>query len=963
MCTVDITGSWMPREGFLSHIVVSEPEILSGDRAVFTQTLVLPAGDYRLHLLYDERLDRGPLHALGGNARTLDGLSVDGVPVSLPLHAAGDLLEGTCPLSSTGEPIQLRLAWGDARVCRTLLEGEKPWDNSGCFVAVDPQEEGELLTIRSIPFLLRTFCQTHQAPCMPQGYGIDNPILDFDGGNLSEWENSVYYPLGGARPSRLHFLGMTHNVDFANGSWYSIRGDDGFSHFVGDHAGDILLHETDGSMQVIPLIFGFNLWYGYPYDILWSYPANPYNPAIHKADNFDSSLFFDFPAGRNILAQGIQLIDGVRHMGSWRHNARYVFTVQTDGRPLAGITIRTDPAIYGRPLISAITLEGKDLPTPQGTLRSLPAFQPQQRLPAMLLEDIRRKTYAPKVEEIRRLLYTFTDAIPWPDEAQKPVGYFGPSYAFRGTREAVAAATCLYHNGPECAAHIADTGSECCSSTMQWATSHYTSGIGIWLRRPPMYDGLPDFFEKYSREQPGHWPGRLNNAWARGVGELLREAVCFGYDKFAHSYLNWMDRILFEEANPPHFNRVLGGMDAIMEQRPRMVGDVEERGNRENDGHGMCMIGRYMAWKATGCDPAFNRAHWEATKACVDWIRWQLDTDTIYPGVRKDVLFTDSECAHDSYDIYSSGCCLHAVRLYVRMAEQLGEWETAAQWRALADRLAHGILDNLVDRTSFGRIWHTEEDCDWQDHAHKLVHVQLAADGLTYTPLDDAHGDALERKFLRIDRSSFAYLMRNGNPNFLRELGYGQGFMIQAALLLDEMAQAEQLLYALLGHCCLPRFGGWVFPEGVIVHRGDDCYVPVNGYMGQDSHVADATKALRLMLGVDDNHGSVLHLVPRFPAAWTDMQVRDFPQFSGGRGHVSYRYERLPDGERFTFETTGAQKGVRIRLGPVDPNAGVRITLDGRDIAFTERYTGDSRWIWTQDFPAASGCLRLEYKR
>jgi len=45
--------------------------------------------------------------------------------------------------------------------------------------------------------------------------------------------------------------------------------------------------------------------------------------------------------------------------------------------------------------------------------------------------------------------------------------------------------------------------------------------------------------------------------------------------------------------------------------------------------------------------------------------------------------------------------------------------------------------------------------------------------------------------------------------------------------------------------------------------------MPMNGYAGQDSHLADSVKALRLMLGVDDNRPGELHLVPRYPETWT----------------------------------------------------------------------------------------------
>ena len=157
--------------------------------------------------------------------------------------------------------------------------------------------------------------------------------------------------------------------------------------------------------------------------------------------------------------------------------------------------------------------------------------------------------------------------------------------------------------------------------------------------------------------------------------------MAFGYDKCVDNYLDWLDEALFTEANPPHWNRI----ERIHSEgyHESLVGDVVERGNRENDGHGICMWGRYMMWLWKARDPQWNRRHYAATRAAVEWIAWQLDTDQLRPGRRVDVLYTESECAHGSYDFYSSYNCLHGLKLSLRMAAQLGEMEDYARWSAL----------------------------------------------------------------------------------------------------------------------------------------------------------------------------------------------------------------------------------------------------------------------------------------
>jgi len=464
---------------------------------------------------------------------------------------------------------------------------------------------------------------------------------------------------------------------------------------------------------------------------------------------------------------------------------------------------------------------------------------------------------------------------------------------------------------------------------------------------------------------PGGLPG-LGEAWSRGIGEVLREAMAFGYDKFVNGYIDWLDRHLFSDGNPPHWIRVVGDLDPLAGAHTVKVGDIEERGNRENDGHGICMWGRYMVWHWLGRPREWNARHFAATKAAVEWIEWQLDHDTIRPGVRKDVLFTESECVHEGYDIYSSYNCLHGIKLSIRMAQQLGLAETVTRWQGLHARLRQGILDHLVDESPEGPIWRLEKSCEWQDHAHRLVYLQLATEGDTYTPLQDyAARDEVDRRYLEITRNSYRALMKDRNYDFLRFFGYGQGMMTQAALLLDEMEDATQLLNMMLTHCYLPRLEGWTGPEGIIVHRSGKYYVPLNGYMGQDAHVADSTKALRLMFGIDDNDPNHLRLAPRYPASWTSMSIKDFPALTGlTRQRIAYIYERSAAGHTFRFEFERPAPRFSVRLGPIPREKELlSATNESNQVLPCEIVdSGDSRWVWLWNQQGRSGTVTLRFK-
>ncbi len=962
---IDITGNWRGKDGHAKQIQVREPEIADGQSFVFEQSLRLTVGRYVVEFVYDPNLDKAYGHALGGVFEGFAGFSINAMPQTLTFaqrELDGGPYFARCAFTvdTDARDVALRLALHNTRPMQTRLAAAQPAPSSSRFFAVPSRLESRPIVAHGIPFLVR---------------GVESWIQpwlwrDQDHKALAKWGEVHSYPveiedpatLGmqfftfGARVETAHFLGMIHNIDIANGSWYSPKGDHGFSHFVGDKAGEIIVVWTEGGHTVIPLIFGFNLWYGHPWDLTW-HNSECSDPG---GANWDARLFEGRDEYRDCIRDAVRLVDGVRFMGAKSNNARFIFSVDFEGRAVEQLLFRGVPELYDFPLISAITFETE---TPAANLPALPDIAADSpNVQPVSLGNIEGEAHLLDVECIMCALYTFVDDLPVLTTPEVPAGYFGPEYDFQGAPEAVYAATYLYRNGPESAAHIADTGSGCSSPVSSGCLmGGYKMGMGTWRRNETPFADLAEWLRLYQERKPGDMP-LCGAGWTRGVGQLLREAVAFGYDKFTETYLDWLDGCLFDEATPPHWNRIAGNR-SFYEACVAQAGDVVERGNRENDGHGNCMWGRYMAWHAKGRPRDWNEKRWRATEAAVEWVQFQLDKNPDYPGTKRDILFTCSECG--AFDIYGSYSCLHGVKLSIRMAEQLGKTETVARWQALYNRLRQGILTHLVEPSPEGPVWHTEPGCDWQDHAHKLVPIHLATEGDTYTPLDDyAKGDADQRRALDISRNAYRQLMRDKNYDCLRMYGYGQGMMTQTALLLDEMHDAEQFLSMLLRHCYLPEFAGWASPEGIVVHRSGKYYLPVNGYAGQDSHLADSVKAVRLTLGIDDNDPAHTRLVPRFPGAWTRMYVRRMPVVTGSaRGFCDYAYERSDNVHRFTYRFDEPPTRLSLRLGPVPiDRAMASAEVSGLKASVRPCESGDSRWVWFQDIPAANGevILRLD---
>jgi hypothetical protein len=168
----------------------------------------------------------------------------------------------------------------------------------------------------------------------------------------------------------------------------------------------------------------------------------------------------------------------------------------------------------------------------------------------------------------------------------------------------------------------------------------------------------------------------------------------------------------------------------------------------------------------------------------------------------------------------------------------------------------------------------------------------------------------------------------------------------------------------MVDHCYLSHLEGWTAPEGIILHKSGEFWTPVNGYMGQDSHLADSQKALRLMLGIDDNNSDHLRIIPRFPASWNQTSISDFPVLTGSkRQKIKYTYTRDVTGQVFNFGFESPVTNMSLRLGPIPAGKEIlKATLNGQMVMFENLFSGDSRWIWIKDLSGKQGEVKIQYQ-
>ena len=675
----------------------------------------------------------------------------------------------------------------------------------------------------------------------------------------------------------LYFLGMSTD-SWKCSEWWAqteVQYDASIRLFFGDRVGRIRLIFDDRTEELISVIFGVN---AFNYNLY-------FRPKAHEGDLSSFGAPYDEPFKSDPNARKL-LEDALVMTENTSENAekmtKWVFAYKP----------RSDKRIEK---IEWFKEEGKRADFVIGGITGVPVGQPDTTgLPAVDQTFFLRKDWYKPVEALKRRVYQYLDEIPDSVELLEMEDFDAPDIRFYN-QNGLDLYTNVYRRNIMDMAYqkITDDG-------MTHTSSAETANFGVYIGF-----GSYNISDSYS----GH-------VWTRDIGRMLIEVISMGYLDRAKMAVDKLHELLYYPSvrfKIPHWKRVAN----LIAQNEN---DLFNEGN-ENDGHASIMMAVYSLYRKGGVGRDWLIANRDHLKAAADYYLWQEShpAESNFNGI----LYSHSETSSQTfggYDLYSNIISSIALELYARLFDMLDETAYAADLRRLAADLRRGCSERfLMDHAKFGKVWtDTTDDC-WTYEYKRFADLILSSD---YRSLDMA--DADEALFDIMTRTFAAEREVYYNPYSGRQMGYGQGYLTSAMLMLDLVDEYTDCVNASANLCYHHTDVPYVVPEGVICH-GSGQYWYRNSDLGNAVQQAEIVKEARLMLGVDDFDPAALRIIPRLPSTMTAMEAKGFPVVtSGGVKTVDYRFERTrelslwaADGNTaYSMELVGDVTVGEVRFGP-----------------------------------------------
>jgi len=679
-------------------------------------------------------------------------------------------------------------------------------------------------------------------------------------------------------------------------------------YFVGDNLGEIRLHYADGSMQEFPLVLGESVWFGLPFE----QARGPFP--------VDAQL-------REALARAIRL-----YPAAPVDDGNYVAVITPKEAPIASIEVADNPEKKGSVLIAGITVET----APEARIAGAtaipadafaPAFEEFMREKPLREQGTGEAESKQRLAELSAALYNTEPEYKHVVAPRIPAGYAGPEVTFKGTVDASILQNAFYANVQDMLDKVDADG--------VFHTS--TKDALSWAGDPRSAGGE---FGTYRKDVGVYY----NQAWSRDLGRSLQELTELGYvNKAEHTAdfalraaRTWSENPALTYRGsplPPHWSRVIDHPDFAQPF--------------ENDGHGLISVFIYKLWQRLPDRDAWLRAHWSDVKAAGDWIPWQFDHPEI-SGAADGVLYTTGESAGGKgYSVYPDDVCMIALEALAQMADSIRETQSAELWRSTAEKMRKAIPARyMIDDPKYGRVW-TLESAGWPNKSTVLGPIIFAADVKGFAPSDQdsdwrgANGAAYERLIDAYKPMGF----------YGWAMGYGQGFVTQAALLLDRMKDVTPMLDWAAREIDDPRINSFVVPEGEQLDPTGK-YWYSTGDLGNGVQEAEIVKMLRIVVGVDDDEPQRVRIMPRMPYGWSEMGVAKYPVLYEREGKTEMallRYTLVREQARMNLTIAADQElgSVAMRLGPFEdqPQAS-DVEVNGRHPADAKvAQGGDSWWV------------------
>ncbi len=698
------------------------------------------------------------------------------------------------------------------------------------------------------------------------GKVLDRYGVPFAAGTLPFSSNGVARVDIDGRAKRIFLLGMTDTAKAH--SWTELK-DYSRRYFIGDEMGEICLDYADGSSQVFPLIFGESLWWG---QIFYDYP-HPFDTDAQFRETLQKSLRLYPPT---------PVRDG-----------NYVAVIVPRDSAIKDIVFKNNPKKLGVPMITGITVESAT-----GEESSNGIALSGQPLSSEFVKFVDEKPLSQqgmgtkdnqlRLEDLKRAFYTSDENFKGHVATRIPQGYFGPTVSFKGDIYASILENAFYDNVHDITSKVTDDGMYHTSTKDAPNWSRY-SGFGTFTTTDGCYYG---------------------ESWSRDMGRSMQELTDLNY---TNETLRCADYCLrTARTNQIEFHGVV-----LPPHWGRIANKPQDWCVFENDGHGLVTMFLYKLWLRLPDRDEWLRVRWPDVKAAGDWVLWQLQHPEISQSTNG-ILFTTSESAKikGGYSVYPDYTCLIALQALAQMADSIGETNSAEQWRACADKLHAAMADQyMTNDPKYGRVW-TLNDAGWPNRSTVLGPLILSADYQGFAPGDD------DADWHAANEAAYQRLIDKYKPFgfYAQAMGYGQGFVSQAALLLDRMHDATMILDWAAKEIYYPQYDSFIAPEGADIDPTGRYWYRL-GDLGNGVQEGEIIKALRLVIGVDDTQPNRLQFYPRMPYDWDEMAVNRYPVLCENSGkletaYLTYKLSRTAKGMKLEISADKQLGPIAMRLGP-----------------------------------------------
>ncbi len=674
---------------------------------------------------------------------------------------------------------------------------------------------------------------------------------------------AVTVPMNGIRGQMLYCLGGVPMPEAPHIAWGGSN--DARNHFIGDVIGHLELRYQGGITDRIPLAFGFTVW--------WR------GPVRHCPEPFLS----DEP-----MKRALQEALCVAHAANQSDDPWYI-AIRLRQLPLESLTLIDTKGKQGYALIQAVTLTGVE----SGALGVADTCAPMPEAAACWLRTHAIDSARPLPPARRRALARIQSALQTTRRqvtraevarlarTAPPQSFAGPSVRFHGPAEADILTHVYQDNMQETLSRIGPDGMvhESAKGAPNWG------GPGTW------HPSLGPFHDDaYTRLRA------LQLVAAAGYQAPAERAVGF----FDH----WL--MYFPRAYPElqMGGKPVPGHATVVANKPHLYFDAlrlhgwptrfttRDYGNPETDGHGMLMLARYRVWNKAGRTAEWVKERWEAIREAAEWIPWCLDNPELSLSTNG-LLYAESEGGMLTHTIFCDTPCYYGLLAYAEMASAAGRIDYAQRWLQTADRLKQA-MDAYYPRNvdPWGDVWKPDQGLWGYEHGI-LAPIIHGADLYGFDVARRMPAEWAERT-----RRSYRMQLTRNKPEWCAPagFGYGQGYITESALLLDEMDDARHMAEWMARLCYAPGLPHpWRAPEGAIVAE-DGSRWRRWGDLGNLYQMAETVYNLHIMAGVDDWGDDVVRIMPRCPAGWRGIDVTDWPVTQSGSrsAKVSYRvrYDR-----------------------------------------------------------------------